>query len=162
MAYLDLKGVRDPDEKHKALLCFGGPDVRKIAKDVVASDRLMDNQYRAAMEALDNYYSPRMSLRYERFKFRQMTFSPNEKVDQFVVRLKTQAAVCSFGDQLNSMIMDQIVFATQTDDKLRAKYLECDTTLDGMLQIGRTHESVNQQVLLGNFLHLFELLLGTF
>lgn len=162
VTYLDLKGVCDTDEKHKALLCFGGPDVRKIAKDVVTSDSLMDNQYRATMEALDNYYSPRMSLRYERFKFRQMTFSPKEKVDQFVVRLKTQAAVCSFGDQLDSMIMDQLVFATQTDDKLRAKYLECDTTLDEMLQIGRTYETVNKQVLLKTFLHLFAIFLEIF
>ncbi|XP_062538245.1 uncharacterized protein LOC134206535 [Armigeres subalbatus] len=146
VAYLDLKKVHDCDEKHKALLCFGGPDIRKIAKDVVVSDNLMDNQYRATMEALDNYYSPRMSLRYERLKFRQMTFSPNERLDQFVVRLKTQAAMCSFGDEVDSMVMDQIVYATQNDDKLRAKYLECDTTLDEMLKIGRTYETVNQQV----------------
>lgn len=104
-----MKGVRNTDEKYKTLLCFGGPDVRKIAKDVVVSGSLMDNQYRAAMEALDNYYSPRMSLRYERFKFRQTTFNPNEKIDRFVVTLTTLAATCSLGDQLDSMIMDQIV-----------------------------------------------------
>ncbi|XP_062550930.1 uncharacterized protein LOC134215840 [Armigeres subalbatus] len=54
--------------------------------------------------------------------------------------------MCSFGDEVDSMVMDQIVYATQNDDKLRAKYLECDTTLDEMLKIGRTYETVNQQV----------------
>nr|XP_029720638.1 uncharacterized protein K02A2.6-like [Aedes albopictus] len=106
----------------------------------------MDNAYRSVLEALDNYYAPRMTLRYERFKFRQMTFNPKEKLDQFVVRLRAQAAVCSFGDQSEDMIMDQIVYATQTDDKLRSKYLEVDTSLDEMLKIGRTHETVNKQV----------------
>ncbi|XP_062702342.1 uncharacterized protein K02A2.6-like isoform X3 [Aedes albopictus] len=146
IAYLDLKGISDVEEKHKALLCFGGPDERKIAKDVAVSGNLMDNAYRSVLEALDNYYAPRMTLRYERFKFRQMTFNPKKKLDQFVVRLRAQAAVCSFGDQSEDMIMDQIVYATQTDDKLRSKYLEVDTSLDEMLKIGRTHETVNKQV----------------
>ncbi|XP_055543125.1 uncharacterized protein LOC129728698 [Wyeomyia smithii] len=144
VAYLDLKGVQDTNEKHKALVCFGGPDVRKIAKNIVG-DGALEDPYQVAMQALDDFYSPRMSLHYERFKFRQLTFNPKEKVDQFVLRLKSQAEVCSFDNQLNNMIMDQIVFATQTD-KLRAKYLERDTTLDEMLQIGRTYETVNKQV----------------
>ncbi|XP_062700472.1 uncharacterized protein LOC134284921 [Aedes albopictus] len=132
---------------YKALMCFGGADVRKIAKTVsVKDDNVMDNPYRAAIDALDNYYSPRMSLRYERFKFRQLQFNPKEKLDQFLIRLRTQAELCNFGEQTENMIMDQIVCATQHDDKLRAKYLEADTSLDDMLKIGRTYESVNKQV----------------
>lgn len=87
-----------------------------------------------------------MSQRYERFKFRQLMFNPNEKIDQFVIRLKEQAAQCSFGDQVDDMITDQIVFATQHEDKLRAKYLEADSTLEDMLKIARTHESVKSQI----------------
>lgn len=132
---------------YKALMCFGGADVRKIGKTVSMDEStVMDNPYRVTIEALDNYYSPRMSLRYERFKFRQLQFNPNEKLDQFLIRLRAQAELCNFGDQSENMIMDQIIFAT-TDDKLRAKYLEADTSLDDMLNIGRTYESVNKQVL---------------
>ncbi|XP_062700807.1 uncharacterized protein LOC134285002 [Aedes albopictus] len=146
-AYLALKNVTDHDEMYKALMCFGGPDVRKIAQNVPTTvSNIMDNPYRIAMNALDNYYAPRMSLRYERFKFRQMMFNPNEKLDQFVIRLRSQAALCNFDDQLDQMLMDQIVVATQNDDKLRAKYLEADVCLDDMLKIGRTHESVKSQV----------------
>ncbi|XP_062707374.1 uncharacterized protein LOC134287974 [Aedes albopictus] len=146
LAYLALKGVTDHEELYNALMCFGGPDVRKIAKNVEITGNILDNRYRAAMEALDNYFSPRMSLRYERYKFRQLKFNPKEKLDQFVLRLKTQAAACNFEDQLDQMVMDQIVYATQNDDKLRAKYLEADVTLDEMLKIGRTHETVATQV----------------
>ena len=107
-----------------ALMCFGGADVRKIARDVnVSESAVVDNRYRLAMEVLDNYYAPRMSQRYERFKFRQLMFNPNERIDKFVIRLKEQAAQCGFGDQVEGMIMDQVVFATQYDDKLRAKYI---------------------------------------
>ncbi|XP_062713131.1 uncharacterized protein LOC134290111 [Aedes albopictus] len=146
LAYLALKGVTDHEELYNALMCFGGPDVRKIAKNLEITGNILDNRYRAAMEALDNYFSPRMSLRYERYKFRQLKFNPKEKLDQFVLRLKIQAAACNFEDQLDQMVMDQIVYATQNDDKLRAKYLEADVTLDEMLKIGRTHETVATQV----------------
>ncbi|XP_062540195.1 uncharacterized protein LOC134208143 [Armigeres subalbatus] len=130
-----------------AVMCFGGSDVRKIARDVsVSESAILDNRYRKAMEILDNYYSPRMTQRYERFMFRQLVFNPNEKIDQFVIRLKEQAAQCSFGDQVEEMIMDQVVYATQNDDKLRAKYLEADTSLIKMLDIARTHESVKSQL----------------
>ncbi|XP_062542319.1 uncharacterized protein LOC134210288 [Armigeres subalbatus] len=146
VAYLALKGVIDHEELYNALMCFGGPDVRKIAKNIEVTGGILDNKYRAAMEALDNYFAPRMSLRYERNKFRQLKFNHKEKLDQFVLRLKTQAAVCNFEEQVNEMIMDQIVYATTSDDKLRAKYLEADVTLEEMLKIGRTHESVSAQV----------------
>lgn len=130
-----------------ALMCFGGADVRKIARDVnVSESAVVDNRYRLAMEVLDNYYAPRMSQRYERFKFRQLMFNPNERIDKFVIRLKEQAAQCGFGDQVEGMIMDQVVFATQYDDKLRAKYLEADSSLEKMLEIARTHESVKSQI----------------
>ena len=43
-----------------------------------------------------------------------LAFNPKEKLDQFLVRLRAQAAVCSFGDQSEDMIMDKIVSATQT------------------------------------------------
>lgn len=153
-AYLALKNVTDHEEMYKALMCFGGPDVRKIAQNVPSVvSNVMDNPYRIAMEVLDNYYAPRMSLRYERFKFRQMMFNPDEKIDQFVIRLRSQAALCNFDDQLDQMLMDQIVVATQNDDKLRAKYLEADVCLDDMLKIGRTHESVRAQVML-NYLKI--------
>ncbi|XP_062550803.1 uncharacterized protein LOC134215690 [Armigeres subalbatus] len=128
-------------------MCFGGTDVRKIAQTAkFGKSHLLDNSFRAAMEVLDEYYSPRMSLRYERFRFRQMIFNPHEKLDHFVIRLRSQAALCKFEDQLDEMIMDQIVFATESDDKLRAKYLEYDRSLDDMLKVGRTYESVKVQV----------------
>ncbi|XP_062538486.1 uncharacterized protein LOC134206777 [Armigeres subalbatus] len=147
LAYLALKSVEDHDEKFKALMCFGGTDVRKIAQTAkFGKSHLLDNSFRAAMEVLDEYYSPRMSLRYERFRFRQMIFNPHEKLDHFVIRLRSQAALCKFEDQLDEMIMDQIVFATESDDKLRAKYLEYDRSLDDMLKVGRTYESVKVQV----------------
>lgn len=133
---------------YKALMCFGGADVRKVAQNISTTEGcVLDNPYRAAMEALDDYYSPRMTLRYERFKFRQIQFLPNEKLDQFVIRLRSQAVLCGFGEQMEPMIMDQIVYATNGDDKLRAKYLEADTSLDELLKIGRTYESVKSQIL---------------
>ena len=39
-AYLSMKGIDDHDEKFRALMCYGGPDIRKIAKTVTVDGKL--------------------------------------------------------------------------------------------------------------------------
>lgn len=103
---------------------------------------MLDNPYQEAMEILDNYYDPRMSLCYKRFRFLQLQINPHDTLDQFTMRLRSQESLCGFEEQIE--VMDQI--ATKEDDKLKAKYLESDTSLEEILKIGRTYESVKQQV----------------
>lgn len=145
-AYLEWTNVIDHEEKFKTLKLFGGPDVRRIVSKVeVDSSHPFDNRYRVALQLLDEYFIPRVSKTYERQKFRQMAPEPNEKLDKFAIRLKKQATNCSFEDQTDSMIVDQIVSTTK-DEKLKRKCLEKDHTLDEVLAMGRTHESVQLQL----------------
>lgn len=145
-AYLSWKDVNDQEEKFKSLMMFGGPDIRKVIKQVNFDEgHVMENRYHMAMTTLDAYFVPRLSKTYERQKFREMRPSPGEKFDTFVIRLRKQAAYCDFGDQLESMVVDQII-TTTTDVSLKRKCLEKDYNLEEILVIGRTHESVQMQI----------------
>nr|XP_029719415.1 uncharacterized protein LOC115261650 [Aedes albopictus] len=145
-AYLAWKDVDDHDEKYKTLVMFGGPDFRRIVQQVrVDENHAVDNRYHVAMTMLDDYFIPKLSKTYERQKFREMRPAANEKFETFVIRLKRQAAYCDYGDQVDSMVVDQII--TTTEDKhLKRKYLEKDYSFDEILKIGRTHESVQMQI----------------
>lgn len=109
-AYLAWKDVDDHDEKYKTLVMFGGPDVRRIVQQVrVDENHAVDNRYHVAMTMLDDYFIPKLSKTYERQKFREMRPAANEKFETFVIRLKRQAAYCDYGDQVDSMVVDQII-----------------------------------------------------
>lgn len=108
------KDVEDHEEKFKSLMLFGGPDVRKIILKVQADEaHVLGNRYQAAVQLLDEYFVPRVSKSYERQKFRQMLPGPNEKLDTFVIRLRKQASYCDFGDQADSMVVDQVIATTK-------------------------------------------------
>lgn len=127
-------------------MMFGGPDVRRITSKVAeVRSGTIDNRYRIAVNLLDEYFVPRVSKTFERQKFRTMTPMPQEKLDTFVVRLKHQATNCDFGNQVENMIVDQIVSTTQ-DLKLKRRCLEKDLKLKEVLDIARTHESVELQL----------------
>lgn len=145
-AYLTWKDVDDHEEKFKSLMLFGGPDVRKIISKIqIDEDHVLGNRYQIATRMLDEYFVPRMSKAYERQKFRQMLPGSNEKLDTFIIRLKKQATYCDFGDQTDNMLVDQVI-ATTKNIQLRRKFLEKDYTLDQVLTLGRTHESVDLQL----------------
>lgn len=145
-AYLEWTNVVDHDEKFKTLMLFGGSDVRRVVSKINVDDsHPLDNRYRAALQLLDEYFIPRVSKTYERQKFRQMAPEANEKLDRFAIRLKKQATNCSFEDQTDSMIVDQIVSTTK-DEKLKRKCLEKDHTLEEVLAMSRAHESVQLQL----------------
>lgn len=126
-------------------MMFGGADIRRIASKVSEAEHIIDNRYRIAMNLLDDYFVPRVSKTFERQKFRQILPTPQEKLDTYVVRLKHQAANCDFGEQTESMIVDQIVSTTK-DAKLKRRCLEKDLSLKEVLDIARTHESVELQL----------------
>lgn len=145
-AYLAWKDVENHEDKFKNLLMFGGPDIRKVIKDVQTDENhAVENRYHVAMTILDDYFVPKHSRTYERQQFREMKPAAGEKFDSFVIRLKRQAAYCDYGDQLESLVVDQII-TTTSDVNLKQKYLEKERNLEEILKVGRTHESVRMQI----------------
>lgn len=145
-AYLSWKDIDSHEDKFKTLMMFGGPDIRRIVSNVAeVGSGTIDNRYRIAVNLLDEYFVPRVSKTFERQKFRQMVPTSQEKLDAFVVRLKHQAINCDFGNQAENMIVDQVVSTTK-DLKLKRRCLEKDLSLKEVLDIARSHESVELQL----------------
>ena len=56
------------------------------------------DDYKTAIQKLDQYFMPKKNVDYEIFQFRQATQNPEETVDQFVTRLRKLAIHCEFTD----------------------------------------------------------------
>lgn len=146
--FVESKGIKDEKQKKALLLHCAGVDVQEIFEALDISDvgsSKMD-EYEVALRLLDEYFSPKANVPYERHVFRQMKQEDGETIDQFVIKLRHQAENCSFGEQLAEQIRDQVIDKCRSS-ALRRKLLERsqDLKLEDVQQIARAMEAVDIQ-----------------
>jgi hypothetical protein len=104
-------------------------------------DRLPD-----VLLKFENYFNPRRNTLFEWYVFWSLNQAEHEPIDMFVKRLKTQAAMCEFGDQKEMMILCRCVFGI-SDSKLKEKLLQNrDITLAVAINTIRAAEVTKTQL----------------
>jgi hypothetical protein len=105
-----------------------------------------DDEYEIALKILDEYFSAKANVPYERHIFLQMKQEDGETVDQFVVKLKNQAKNCSFGEDFAEQIRDQVIDKCRLS-RLRKGLLEKsgELNLGDVQQIARAMEAIDIQ-----------------
>ncbi|XP_064637856.1 uncharacterized protein LOC135494035 [Lineus longissimus] len=155
--YCAAKAVVNMPQKRALLLHCAGPQVQELFDTLVDpgptpaldadGNPVADaaNVFQKVVRTLDAHFLPKVNEPFERHLFRGLHQKEDESTDQFVSRLKTQAALCNFADQ-DIDIRDQIIEKCRSI-KLKRKLLEQkDLTLTRALEIARVQESVNQQM----------------
>lgn len=150
--FLEAKGISTPKQARALLLYSAGQEVQDIFENLTdpghpaGVDPDPHDAYQKAMRTLDAHFSPKMNVPYERHKFRQMSQSPTETVDQFVARLRKQGANCEFEDKLDENIRDQVIDRCSSTH-LRRKLLQKGTelTLPTLQELARAMEAVDMQ-----------------
>lgn len=105
----------------------------------------IEHEYEKALRTLDSFFAPKLNPSYERHVFRKMKQGEKERIDMFVLRLRTQAEKCNFEDQLEESIKDQVTVGCHSK-LLQRKILEHgDKRLDDVLKLARISESVAEQ-----------------
>ena len=146
-------GIEEAKQKKALLLHCAGVDVQEIFEALDNSEagvsskvRKTDDEYEIALKILDEYFSPKANVPYERHVFRQMKQEDGETVDQFVVKLKNQAKNCSFGDSFAEQIRDQVIDKCRSS-RLRKRLLEKsgELNLGDVQQIARAMEAIDIQ-----------------
>ena len=105
-----------------------------------------DSSFNDCVAVLDNYFTPKVNVPFERHVFRQMQQMEGETIDQFVCRLRQKAISCEF-PSVDGAIRDQIIEKCR-DPKLRRTFLEKsrEATLTVLQETARVHEAVNTQM----------------
>ena len=102
-----------------------------------------DEDYDKACKALSTYFSPKKNVEYERYNFRQTKQETGESFDSFYAKLRRLSTHCDFTDH-DREIKSQII-QTCLSSKLRTEGPSKTHTLDEIMAMGRTYESVNLQ-----------------
>ncbi|GFN77011.1 Gag Polyprotein [Plakobranchus ocellatus] len=127
--------------RKKALLIhYGGDEIYDLIETFSTASR---ETYASVTKDLDSYFTPRVNPTFEAFKLRKMRQLQHENVDQFHVRLRTQAALCSFND-IDREILAQLIEGV-TSSKLRRKALRDRLTLSQFIAEARNEELTDTQ-----------------
>ena len=142
--YVASKGVTNEGQKVALLLHSGGIELQEIYYTLVSEDQ--DTSFNDCVAVLDNYFTPKVNVPFERHVFRQMQKMEGGTIDQFVCRLRQKAISCEF-PSVNEAIRDQIIEKCR-DPKLRRKFLEksSEATLTVLQETAGVHEAVNTQM----------------
>lgn len=99
-----------------------------------------------ARKKLDEYFLPKQSKLFERYTFRLMKQSNDEKFDKFLVRLRHQAGKCQFREAEEHLI-DQITEKCKSKE-LRKKIVSCgdSITLSDIILEANALKSVSRQL----------------
>ncbi|PIK54248.1 hypothetical protein BSL78_08875 [Apostichopus japonicus] len=105
------------------------------------------SKYELTMKTLDDYFTPKVNVPYERHIFRQMKLEESDTVHQFIARLTRQAVNCEFGQESKEHIRDQVIDKCNSS-ALRRKLLTKGTglKLDDLQEISRAMETVDAQM----------------
>ena len=103
------------DEQKKALLLhLAGEEVQDIFETL---GNLQENNYTQVKDKLSDYFKPQTNITYERHAFRSCKQEKNEKMDDYIIRLKKLATSCDYAEEtFSDMIRDQIVDSYQSNE----------------------------------------------
>ena len=104
------------------------------------------NRLPDVLAKFDEYFNPRRNALFEWYVFWSLTQAESEPIDMFVKRLKTQAAMCDFGELRDMMILCRCVFGIG-NFKLKEKLLQNpDIALPGAIEMIRASEVTKSQL----------------
>jgi len=122
------------------------PDVQDIFDTLTVADVDAHNdEYTVTLEALDQYFQPKVNVPYERHLFRQLRQESHESVSQFATRLSKQAEYCDFAERKEEYIRDQIIENCKSVATRKAFLEKHDLSLTQLLDIARAKEAAEQQ-----------------
>lgn len=134
--------IKDDLKRKRALLLhYAGEEINDIFETL--PDTGEENNYQAAIDALNAHFAPTANSEFSIYCFRQAKQQPNETLDTFHTRLQQLAMPCSFTDN-DKEVKTQIIQAC-TSRKLRRSALQHpEWSLSNLLSSGRAMELANK------------------
>lgn len=136
----------DKDVQVAILLQLAGPASLAIQKTFKYSEVESPDDYKTVLQKFTAYCRPRKNTVYERYRFFKRDQEEGEPIDQWVIELRTPAAVCEFWEQEELMIRDKLVFGVRHERAKERLLREGEVTLQRALDISHAAEASRIQL----------------
>lgn len=153
--FLELKQIDSQHERLVLMLTRGGRGLQRIYYNLrpvfgeihpepvrVPLAPQETPEYVNAIKRLNHFFVGKCNERVELEVFRSLTQSSGESFNHFILKLRTQAARCDFGDREEKEILQQVTMGA-LDDRVKDKGLENMMDLDEL-----TNYAINREILM--------------
>lgn len=131
------------DKKVHVLLSVIGSETYMIAKNLTAPALPSTKTYNELVNALRGYFTPRVNVVAQRFRFHKRCQNSDESVTAFMNSLRYIASTCEFGAFLNDALRDQFVCGLFNADTQRKCLTETNITLENAFNLAVSMESAS-------------------
>lgn len=140
--FISASGITDKKRSLQMLLYTAGESIQEIVDNNIVTEGANCD---SLIDLIQQYFDERCNVVFERYEFRKCIQAPGEAIDAWYNRLQSKSASCSYGEQTNSIIRDQII-ACCNSERLRRRLLQTrNMSLHDALQVARTFESSESQ-----------------
>lgn len=122
-----------------------GRDALKILANLSLTDAERAN-IKTIKEKLTNHFAPSKNKTYERCQFHRIKQQKDENFEDFLQKLKTQVKKCSYNNNEDEFVMDQIVVGLQSDITRQKLWTEDELDLEKTKKICRAAERAMKQI----------------
>ncbi len=123
--------------------------VGEQAREIYYAKAQANDDFDEVKRILSEHFTPQINIEFETFKFGELKQKDNETLDDFVVRLRTQARLCNLDNaaSITLEIRKQVIRGGRCS-KLRQKILEAETPLrlEEILTKARTGEMTREKL----------------
>lgn len=140
---LNLSRIREADHAAYARVHMG-IELNNALKFLVSPRQPEDLTYAAIKTTLVEHFDRPKNKYAESIKFRQLRQEPEESIASFALRLRQTAAHCEYGDFLDRMLIEQLLFGLESRgmcDEIIAKNPE---TFDAAYKVAHTMEATHK------------------
>ena len=113
--------IDDATKKKAILITSIGSSNHSLLRSIIAPAKLSDKSYSDLVKIFKDHFSPAPSEIVQRFKFNSCMRKPEESVATFLANLRAASEYCEFGDSLEKMLRDRLVYGI--NDRTIQKWL---------------------------------------
>lgn len=130
------------DKKTAIFLSCVGSECYRIARNLSSPKLPSELPYEDLILLLRSYFTPKVNIVSERYKFHKRTQGEKEPVNQYMNCLRQMASTCQFGAFLEEALRDQFVCGLRNSDIIRRCLADATLTLQKAYDLASSMEGV--------------------
>ena len=142
----DITGDGKAVKRRATFLSVVGRSTYNLLRSLIAPQKPTEKTFDELVEVLTAHYSPKPTEVMQRFRFNCRKRQEGETVANYVAELRRLAEHCNYGDTLDKMLRDRLVWGIR-DKYIQKKLLaEAELTLKDALRIAQSAETAEKNL----------------
>ncbi|KAJ6645863.1 hypothetical protein Bhyg_01072, partial [Pseudolycoriella hygida] len=148
--FLKANKVEEDSMKTSVFISIMGHEIYDILKSLTVPEKPSAKTFNELLKILRNHFAPRKNKRAERYKFNKAVQQSGESINEFIVRLKSLAQTCKFGEfKTPAKVTEKAKKETEAvvDSVSNYKMLILDEALTDRFIVGLSNSKIQQRLL---------------